>query len=592
MSEFDLVIKGGTIVDGLRVPRYRADVGIVGSRVAYIGRISASDAEQVLDAGGLIVAPGFVDLHTHYDSQIFWDPWCTISGYHGVTSLVIGNCGFGFAPCKPKDRDRAMLTLSRNEAVPLKTMQAGMLWDWETFPEFLESLARIPKGVNVMPYIGLSPVYAYVMGGFDAAKERRPTEDELKKMCEILIEAIEAGACGFSAQMFGDSSNVQRDFDGTPMVTDTITMDELGWFARAMGSTGRGVFQAAGGSAAMGRVDLIEASELVARESGRPVLFNVLTAAPGAEDQHGMPVPGMEETMAQLDRLNSEGMRVYGQAITNPDTESFFTMADYNFFDNSVVWREATLGEPPERLAKFSDPQCRAALKAEYDAELAGTSLMVGAGRIPSIRVHWVPDTAPPELKHFEGRTIAEVAEQEHKHVIDAFLDLACVANLRTEFQLKSTPRSTEDPERMRKLVRYKYSLPGVSDGGAHTKYVTLGSYTTHFLTEWVREHEMLDLEEAHWRLAAYPAQVAGIRDRGFIREGAPADIVVYDFENLQSLPPKRTYDFPAGEWRLVRKASGYRYTIVNGQVTFVDGEHTGHLPGQLLRHGAVENRS
>jgi N-acyl-D-aspartate/D-glutamate deacylase len=370
------------------------------------------------------------------------------------------------------------------------------------------------------------------------------------------------------------------------MVTDTITLDELTWFARAMGSTGRGIFQAAGGVDSQGRIDLLQACELVGRESGRPVLYNVLTAAPQAEDQHGMPVRGMEEIMAELDRLNADGLRIYGQTITNPDTEAFFTMEDYNFFDNSEVWREATMGTPSERLGKLADPKRRAALKAEYDAGQGGTKLMVGSAKIPSIRVHWVPDGAPEGMKRCEARTIGDIAEQERRHVIDMFLDLACSTGLRTEFQLKSTPRSTEDPDRMRKLVRYKYALPGVSDGGAHTKLSTLGSYTTHFLTHWVRDHEMMDLEEAHWRLSAYPAQVAGIRDRGYIREGAPADVIAYDFERLESLPPVRTYDFPAGEWRLTKKASGYRYTIVNGEVTFENGEATGKVPGQLLCHG------
>ena len=222
MSKFDVVIKGGTVIDGLRTPRYKADVGIAGGRVVAIGRVDASDGREVVDASHRVVAPGFVDLHTHYDSQVFWDPWCTMSGWHGVTSVVIGNCGFGFAPCRPEDRERAMLTVSRNEAVPLKTMRVGMPWDWVTYPEFLDSVDRTPKGVNVMSFVPLAPLYAYV-AGVDNAKAYRVTTEQLDEMCRLLVEGMAAGGCGFSAQVSGDVGNVQLDFDGTPMVTDCMT---------------------------------------------------------------------------------------------------------------------------------------------------------------------------------------------------------------------------------------------------------------------------------------------------------------------------------------------------------------------------------
>ncbi|HXQ18877.1 MAG TPA: amidohydrolase family protein, partial [Acidimicrobiales bacterium] len=189
MPTYDILIKGGTIIDGLLTPRYKADVGIKDGRIVEIGSgLSVSDADEVVDASGRIVAPGFVDVHTHYDSQVFWDPWCTMSGWHGVTTVVIGNCGFGFAPCKAKDQDRAMLSLSRNEAVPLKTMRAGMPWDWETFPEFLDSIGRTPKGVNVLSLVPLAPLYGYVIG-VDKAKERRASDEELDRMCQLLAEA-------------------------------------------------------------------------------------------------------------------------------------------------------------------------------------------------------------------------------------------------------------------------------------------------------------------------------------------------------------------------------------------------------------------
>ena len=204
MAEFDTLIKGGTVVDGLRVPRYRADIGIKDGRIAQVGGIRTSDADRVLDAGGLIVAPGFVDLHTHYDAQIQWDPWCSISCWHGVTSVAMGNCGFGFAPVRPDERERAMLMMSRNEAIPLKTMQVGMLWDWVTFPDFLDSLERIPKGVNCLSYVPLSPLMIWVMG-LEAAKSRPATDKERREIQRLLGEGMDAGACGWSIQRLGEN---------------------------------------------------------------------------------------------------------------------------------------------------------------------------------------------------------------------------------------------------------------------------------------------------------------------------------------------------------------------------------------------------
>lgn len=295
MPTYDLVIKNGTIIDGRRTPRFRGDIAVQAGRIARIGRIDASDAAEVVDASGRVVAPGFVDLHTHYDSQLFWDPWCTMSGWHGVTSVVIGNCGFGFAPCKPADRDRAMLSLSRNEAVPLETMKIGMPWDWETFPEFLDSIGRTPKGVNVMAFVPLAPIYGYVIG-IDEAKSRPATEQEMARMCQLLVEGMVIGGCGFSAQISGDVGNVQLDYDGTPMVTDMMSERDLRAFCRAMGSLGRGVAQMTGP---------LETAAFMARESGRPIIWNALLAD-GALNQHGAQIMSHREPLKRLAELNED----------------------------------------------------------------------------------------------------------------------------------------------------------------------------------------------------------------------------------------------------------------------------------------------
>ena len=243
MAEFDILIKAGTIVDGTRTPRYVSDVAIKDGKIAKIGGLRGSSAGQVLDASGLIVAPGFVDCHTRFDAQVQWDPYCTVSGWHGVTTALIGNCGFGFAPCRPEDRERAMLMMTRNEAIPFDAMKSGMLWDWVTFPEFLDTLDHILKGINIFTYMPLTPLYTWVMG-IDAAKSRRPTEGELLEMCRLINEGMDAGACGWSAQVLGKASD-QRDFDASPMVTDLMTDEEILTFARVLGERDEGYIQLA-----------------------------------------------------------------------------------------------------------------------------------------------------------------------------------------------------------------------------------------------------------------------------------------------------------------------------------------------------------
>ncbi|MDT3441866.1 amidohydrolase family protein [Pseudofrankia sp. BMG5.37] len=572
MPPYDLVIKGGTVIDGLQTPRYKADVAIAGGRIVQIGRISASDGAEVVDASGKVVAPGFVDLHTHYDSQLFWDPWCTMSGWHGVTSVVIGNCGFGFAPCKPTDRERAMLSLSRNEAVPMETMRVGMPWDWETFPEFLDSLGRAPKGVNVMSFVPLSPLYGYVVG-LDEAKGRAVTDDELRRMCELLVQAMEAGACGLSAQILGDVGNVQLDYDGTPMVTDLMSERDLRAFCQALGSLGRGVAQVTAP---------LETAAFMARESGRPIIWNALLAD-GALNQHGGQQLSHQEALARLVELNEgEGVRVFAQALTT-NFASEFTFEEYNLADAIPCWKEALLGTVAEKRVKLADPARRAAMK-EIHEQRGG---LFGAGYpLDQIKVHWISsDVARArELKEtYEGYTVGEIAAREGKHPIDAMLDVAVAGELRVGF---ATPLLETPPESMREIANCPVALPGVSDGGAHTKFVTTARYPSELLGLWVREHEIMTLEQAHWRLSAYPAAAAGLKGRGFLAEGVPADVIVYDPETVDSLPAERLWDYPAGEWRLVQKAKGYDRIIVNGKTTFIDGECTKATPGRLLRHG------
>jgi N-acyl-D-aspartate/D-glutamate deacylase len=242
MAEFDTIIRGGTIIDGTRLPRFRDDLGIKDGRVAKIGRLKQHEGTQVIDADGLIVAPGFIDLHTHYDAQLFWDPYCSISSWHGVTSVVIGNCGFGFAPVRPDFRERAMLTMTRNEAIPLASMKAGMPWDWVTYPEFLDSVDRHPKAMNILPFVPLSPLLVWVMGLDEAKTGRRFTEKEEQEVRRLINEAMDMGACGWSLQHLGKVS-IQPDYDGTPMVTDIMDEENILFFGRLLAERNEGFIQ-------------------------------------------------------------------------------------------------------------------------------------------------------------------------------------------------------------------------------------------------------------------------------------------------------------------------------------------------------------
>lgn len=574
MAKYDVLIRGGAVVDGTRVPRFNADLAIKDGIVAQIGgALDPADADQVLDADGMIVAPGFVDLHTHYDAQIQWDPYCTISGWHGVTSVVLGNCGFGFAPVRPEERDRAMLTMSRTEAIPFDSMKAGMLWDWITFPEWLETLDRIPKGVNCLSYVPLAPLMTWVMG-LEAAKSRRATDDEIAEMQCLIHEAMDAGACGWSTQRLGQNS-VQADYDGTPMVTDIMSDNECLAFAEVLRDRDEGFIQITQATGDI-KSDLAFEAEL-ARVSGRPVLHNVVAPSSFRPDSH-------RKTLAWLEECNARGERIFGQAFTIRSAFAY-TLEDWNLYDSSPAWNYATTGTIEEKKAKFADPEVRERLKAEMDdaIEKLGQTQAIG-GSIEKVMIQHLE--ANPELEEFVGLTLEEVGQRMGKHPIDAMLDLALATDLKAEFL---TEVSSENPEAVAEIMQSPYCIPGVSDGGAHTKFLTAGSYPTDFLIWMVRDTAQLTLEEAHYRLSYLPARAAGFRNRGSLVEGAPADIVVYDLDALKLEPEFQgeiVHDFPAGEWRRIQRPHGYRWILVNGEITMQDGNETGATPGKLLRHG------
>jgi N-acyl-D-amino-acid deacylase len=575
MADFDIQIKGGTIVDGTRVPRYHGDVWIKDGKVAQLGGRAPGFAKKVIDASGLIVAPGFVDLHTHYDAQIRWDPYCTISGWHGVTSLVLGNCGFGFAPCKPDFRDRSMLTMTRTEAIPYASMKAGMNWDWETIPQYMDSLDRAPKGINCIQYMPTASLMTYVMG-LEAAKTRPATEAERAEMARILDEGMDAGLCGFSIQRLGPNS-VQADFDGSPMVTDTMCDEDIFNLARVLRKRDEGFMEITQGTGSA-RHDLNFVEQL-ADVAQRPILWQAVVPTRNNPEIH-------RRSLRWIERNRAKGRSIFGQGATVRSGFAF-SLENWNLYDTLPEWRDLTTGTKEEKLAKMKDPELRAAvIYANDNADANFRAIQAGVGGNPKhLIVQWVENIEP--LEKYVGKSLGQIGMEEGKHPIAVMLDLAVATDLKAEFL---GPNRGFNAEYMAEIINAsQFTFPGVSDGGAHTKFFTGGAFTTDFLRWMVRDEQRITLEEAHYRMSALPAHAAGFRDRGVLREGAAADVVVYDLDGLGIEPDwvgEIVHDLPGGEWRRVQHSKGYRSIIVNGVETFSEGKCTGATPGKLLRHG------
>jgi len=580
MAEYDVLIRNGTIVDGTRVPAYRGDIGIRAGRVAAMGRIKGG-AKRVIDATGLIVAPGFIDLHTHYDAALSggtkWDPYATISGWHGVTTVLIGNCGFGFAPVHPEDRERAMLRMERTESIPLSCMQAGMRWDWVTFPEYLDSLERGKIGVNAASMLPYSPLRAWVMGNEEARDPKyKANSEQVAEMKHLLREGLEAGAFGFSATF----SPANRDYDGGYLPTHVAPREEFLEMASVLADYNRGSIEWTIGKhlERLGMDFLLE----LAKTSGRPVNFNAVAHNPQDPD-------GWRKMLAWTEKACREATVLPVNICVPLDFE--FTLDTIGLFDQLQSWKEATMGSREERKVKLGDPARRDALKRDMEGRPRrprGENYDGEAGQVSMFRwdTTFVADVGLEKNHALVGKSIADLASETGKHPVDVMLDLAVDEDLKTEFRMAGVVNCDEDA--VAAIVKHPLTLVGSSDGGAHTKFLTTGRYPTYFLSHWVRDKQVMSLEEAHWRLSTMIGWAIGIRDRGWLREGMPADIVIYDQEKLSVKPTERLHDLPDGDWRRVQKAEGYRYTMVNGEVTFEDNVCTGALPGKVLRSSDI----
>jgi N-acyl-D-amino-acid deacylase len=419
--------------------------------------------------------------------------------------------------------------------------------------------------------VPLTPLYAWVMG-WEEAKKRRPTEEELQEMCRLIHEAMDDGACGWSAQVLGINS-IQRDYDGTPMITDMLSEHEILTFAKVLADRDEGfielAYQQTGEEGRPLAPDARQFFEKVAATAKRPVLYQAVTPNSVHPEQH-------RERIRWLESCAERGLRVYGQGATRRGGFEM-TFADWNLFDDTEAWREVTLGTKDERKAKMQDPEMRRRLKEEWDAGIRPTQ--VAQGSVGSLIV---------QRKNVNeagfGKTVQQIADAQGKHVIDALLDMVVEEDLATEFFAPTQGR--EVAQFTTEVLDSNLVVAGVSDGGAHVKFLTAGIYPTDLLIWLVRDEKTITLEDAHYKLSYLPAHLGGFKDRGAIREQAPADIVVYDLAKLEVLPSEVAEDLPGGEWRRIQKSRGYNWILVNGEITFEDGEPTGALPGKFLRNG------
>jgi N-acyl-D-aspartate/D-glutamate deacylase len=560
----DLVIKNGTIVDGSGLPRYRADVGIRHGRIVTIGRIRER-AREVIDADGQVVAPGFVDGHTHMDAQIFWDPLGTSSCWHGITSVVMGNCGFTLAPCAAADKHLVVRNLQRAEDIPPEAMEAGIDWRWTTFPEFLDCLAALPKGINYAGYIGHSALRTYVMG--ERAFDGPAGEDDLEAMARELRDAIRAGAIGFTTSR----SPAHETPDGRPVASRLAAWDEVRRLVGVMGETNAGIFELAGEGVDRapgdpGLRDYHVRLRDLAVETGRPITFGVFS-------RRGVP-DVWRAYLALLDETAAAGGRMFAQVHTR-SLSALLSFRTQLPFDRLPVWRELRALPLDEQRRRLRDPAVRRRL-VDASGERDGRR-PVGTEARPA-DYDWLLVFDTVEGPH---RTVAEVARERGQHPAETMIDLALARDLDLFFL---QPIANEDQDYALELMRHPRAVTTFSDSGAHVSQLMDSSLQTHLLSHWVRRKQAFTLEQAVRMLTLVPATLWGFSDRGLVREGFAADLVVFDPDTIAAEMPEVVDDLPAGARRLVQRTRGIAATVVNGEVLLRDGKHTGALPGRLLR--------
>ena len=556
---FDLKITGGTIVDGTGKPGFKGDVGIKDGKVVALGKADGP-ATTTIDAAGKVVSPGFVDVHTHYDAQILWDRLLSISPWHGVTTTVIGNCGFGVAPTRAAHRKLIMQTLEKVEGMSLEALEAGLGTDWpfETFPQYLDTLEKRGSAINIAALFGHTPLRLYVMG--EESTERAATPDEIAKMKTLVREAMDAGAIGF-----GTSVSVSHNgYGGKPVPSRQATVEEMDALVSVMGELKRGLMQIT-----IGRDFSTRHMAEVSRKYNVPVTWTALLSylyGPG----------GHRKQLDLAAEQRKSGAMVIPQVSCRP-LNFEFTFAEPFIFDVMKFMNELSQADakaPGTRRRAYADPAWREKLRSEVT---------------PLFRNWWdrVIIAWSPSRRELEEQALSVAAAKLGKDPVDLALDIALADDLQTRFRMAVM---NFDEKEVAELITDPNTIIALSDAGAHASQLCDACYSTHLLAHWVRDRGTFTIEQAVHHLTQRPAETFGITDRGTLAEGRPADAVVFDPRTVGPGPLKRVHDLPAGADRLVSEANGITAVIVNGQIIRRDGKDAvaanDKLPGRVLRNG------
>lgn len=560
---YDILIRNGTVVDGSGGAPYPADVGIRNGRIASIGRIREK-ARTTIDAEGHVVSPGFVDGHTHMDAQVFWDPIGSSSCYHGVTSVVMGNCGFTLAPCRRDEADLVFRNLERAEDLSRDAMLTGIDWQWETFPQFLDAVDGLPKGINYAGYIGHSALRTYVMG--ERAFTDPATDGDLAAMCRQVQEAVRAGAIGFSTSRTFNHITA----DDRPVASRLAEWDEVRAIVNAMGETGKGIFEIAG--EAPGRDparirDYHERLRDLAVESGVTQTWGMFSVRIAPDF--------WRPYLDLLDETAAAGGRMYAQ-VHSRALNVLLSFKTSTPFDKWDVWNDVRSLPLDEQKAKLRDPALRARLVEAANREYQGPRVVGAEARPPNWE--WV---YPMADMSYDQPSMAELAAERGVDPVELMIDMSLAHDFDIFFR---QPIANENQDDVLEMMKHPRAMVTFSDSGAHVSQIMDSSLQTHLLSYWVREKQAFTLPEAVRRITYDTATMWGLHDRGLVRAGMAADLVIFDPETIGPRMPTVEHDLPAGARRLKQTADGIMHTIVNGEVLLTRNEYGGATPGRLLR--------
>ena len=563
----DLIIKNGDIVDGTGSKAFKGDLGILNGTIVKIGEIS-DEAKNIIDASGSHVIPGFVDIHTHYDGQVTWSEELTPSSNHGVTTAVMGNCGVGFAPCRPEDKERLISLMEGVEDIPHPVLSEGLPWNWETFPEYLDSLSERQYDIDFAAQVPHGPLRVYVMGDRGANRETATPED-IEKMADLTSEAVKAGALGFSTSRTLNHQTAE----GQPTPTLTAELDEMVGIAKGVQAAGSGVMQVV--TDFKGNDNEFELLKEMAKQSGRPLSVSVA--------QHHRVTDGWRNILRTIERANSEGVKLAAQVCGRPIGVLFGLELTNNPFSAHPSFIEIKDLPLDEKLFKLRDEQFRKRLLAEAPQVENNPFLRQAHARYHDMYVMQEnPDYEPPP-----SESIASQAMELGLNPLELCLDILTRGEGKDMiyYAFLNYGESSLDPAK--EMMEHPNTILGLGDGGAHCGSICDGSFTTHMLTHWTRDRKRGEKLELPWVIKAHcrdTAKAVGLNDRGILAPGYKADINIVDLKKMQLRKPEVHFDLPAGGRRLMQYAEGYVATIVNGVPIYLDGESTGARPGRLVR--------